>query len=395
VVYLPLSMYAEPSLRFLLAADFEQRADWSVEPSPVPARLIRPAQGSLSATLVRLSPDGWITLLPPLSPEGQAALPASAGEQPITDRYGALVAYEVPLPASIDPAYYLTQPNVPSSARVVGLADLAGYTLDGTQTNVPVPHLVPGGPLWVTTFWRAYGGAPEDYELTVRLMDDAGRTWGQADGPPLEGAYPTSLWRHDEKVADGRLLWVDPHAPPGRYWLSVAFYDYLTDRRLAVSGSLLPDTIQLGPLKLPLPPLGEAPDGVQPQSARFGEVARLLGYRLTSQAAGFSLTLYWQAQQPDTVDYTVFVHLLDEHGQLVRGQDNQPVRGSYPTSIWEPGEVIPDEYTLDRGDLPPGAYQLEIGMYVLDTGVRLPTYLPDGTADPAQHVLLTTPIQVP
>ena len=134
---------------------------------------------------------------------------------------------------------------------------------------------------------------------------------------------------------------------------------------------------------------------MQPESAHFGEVARLLGYRLTPQASGFALTLYWQAEQPDGVDYTVFVHLLGQEGQLVSGQDNQPVRGSYPTGIWEPGEVIPDEYGLDTSDLPPGEYRIEIGLYVLATGERLPTYRPDGTQDPARHVLLTTPIQVP
>jgi hypothetical protein len=395
-VYLPLSIYVDPSLRFLLAADFEQRADWSVDPLPGPARLIQPAQGSLSPTLVRLSPDGWITLLPPLRSEGQTALQETAtGGRPIVDRYGNIVAYEAALPASSDPARYLMQPDVHADARVVGLADLAGYRLDSLEASVPLPHLAPGGPLWVTTFWQAYGGAPEDYDLTVRLMDDAGHTWGRADGPPLEGTYPTSLWRSGEKIADGRLLWVDPHAPPGRYWLWLAFYDYLTDARLPVSGSSLPDTIQVGPLKLALPPLAEAPDGVQPQSARFGEVARLLGYRLTPQASGFALTLYWQAEQPDGVDYTVFVHLLDEDGQLVRGHDNQPVRGSYPTGIWEPGEVIPDEYGLDTSDLPPGEYRLEIGLYVLATGERLPTFRPDGTPDPARHVLLTTPFRVP
>jgi hypothetical protein len=380
----------------LLAGYFEQRADWSTGLLSAPARLIRPAQGSLSPTMVRLSPEGWSTLLPPLRPEGQAALQETAsGGQPIVDRYGNIVAYEVALLPSRDPAQYLMQADVPSDASVVGLADLAGYRLDSPGASVPLAHLAPGGPLWVTTFWQAHGGAPEDYDLTVRLMDDAGHTWGRADGPPIEGTYPTSLWRSGEKIADGRLLWVDPHAPPGRYWLWLAFYDYLTDARLPVSGSSLPDTIQVGPLKLPLPPLVETPDGVQPQSARFGQVARLLGHRLIPQASALALTLYWQAEQPDGVDYTVFVHLLDENGRLVTGKDNQPVHGSYPTGIWEPGEVIPDEYIVDTSNLPPGEYRLEIGMYVLATGERLPTYRPDGTQDPARHVVLTTPIQVP
>jgi hypothetical protein len=86
--------------------------------------------------------------------------------------------------------------------------------------------------------------------------------------------------------------------------------------------------------------------------------------------------------------------LLDGAGQLLMGQDNQPVNGSYPTGIWEPGEIVPDEYTFDTSALPPGEYQLEIGMYLPETGERLSVYLPDGTQDPDRRLLLTTPVEV-
>ena len=76
------------------------------------------------------------------------------------------------------------------------------------------------------------------------------------------------------------------------------------------------------------------------------------------------------------------------------GRDNQPVNGSYPTGIWEPGEIVPDEYTFNTSDLPPGEYQLEIGMYVLETGERLSVNAPNGTQDPARRLLLTTPVEV-
>jgi hypothetical protein len=203
------------------------------------------------------------------------------------------------------------------------------------------------------------------------------------------------MWQSGEKLADTRLLWIDPQAPPGRYWLTVAFYDYLTDSRLPVSGSPIPDTVYLGPLKISLPPVTEPPDGVQSESARFGDAAQLLGYQLATGPAEVTLSLYWQAERPDGIDYTVFVHVLDQAGGLVMGKDNQPVDGSYPTGIWESGEVILDEYRLDTSDLPPGEYRLEIGMYVPETGDRLPVYKPDGTVDPDGRLLLNTPFAVP
>lgn len=395
VVYLPLSAYADPSLRFLLAAEFEPRADWSVTPSPAPVKLVQPIKSPDSPGVVRLSPDGYITLLPSLNPEGQRILrKATPDKQPITDRYGAIAGYEAVLPASADPARFLTQAAFHPQVSVAGVADLVGYSHDGLRQGFPLAHLMPGSSFWITTFWQAQGRASEDYDLTLRLIDDAGRQWAQTDGPPLEGAYPTSMWRAGEKVADGRRLWIDPGAPPGRYWLTVAFYDYLTDSRLPVSGSSVPDTIYLGPFKVPLPPLHEAPKGIEPQSARFGDVAQLLGYRLSAQATQYTLNLYWQAAEPDGVDYTIFVHILDAAGRLVSGQDNQPVKGSYPTGIWEAGEVIPDEYSFDTNDLPPGDYQLEVGMYLLATGERLQVHGLDGQAEPAQYLLLNTPIEV-
>jgi 4-amino-4-deoxy-L-arabinose transferase-like glycosyltransferase len=396
VVYLPLATYADPRLHFLLAGRFEQRADWSAGTPPAPASLIRSADDTDLSTLVRLSPDGWATLLPPLSAEGQAALrKVAGGGQPIADRYGGVAGYKATVPTSADPTRYLAQAEFRAVAAVPGLADLAGYGLDAPADGGRFPHLRAGGPLVVNTFWQARGGATEDYRLIVYLIDDAGRRWGETGGPPLAGAYPTSMWRPGEKVADRQFMWVYPEAPAGRYWLALAFYDYARDARLPVTGGFAPDTIRLGPLKIPMPAVTKMPADVQAQSARFGDVARLLGYRLASQPDRFTLSLYWQAEKPDDIDYTVFVHLLNAAGQMVAGQDSQPVGGRYPTSIWEPGEIVPDERSFATGDLPPGTYQLEVGMYVVATGERLSVALPDGTTEPARRLVLTTPVQVP
>jgi len=131
VVYLPISAYSDPSLRFLLAGEFQRQGDWNVPPSAGPVRLIQPVDSPDSPAVVRLSPDGWITLLPSLQPEGQRILRrAIPSDQPIFDRYGTVAGYEASLPASSDPARYLAQAAFPADATVVGLADLTGYSLD-------------------------------------------------------------------------------------------------------------------------------------------------------------------------------------------------------------------------------------------------------------------------
>ncbi|MGD8791867.1 MAG: hypothetical protein PVF47_04890, partial [Anaerolineae bacterium] len=70
--------------------------------------------------------------------------------------------------------------------------------------------------------------------------------------------------------------------------------------------------------------------------------------------------------------YTVFIHLLDEAGQTLVQADSQPRGGAYPTSVWDAGEVVADAHRLALPpDLPAGDYRLRLGLYRLETGVRL------------------------
>lgn len=113
-----------------------------------------------------------------------------------------------------------------------------------------------------------------------------------------------------------------------------------------------------------------------PQQVVLGQRIRFLGYELHhspfKSGGQIYLTLYWQALDRIDEDYTVFTHLLDSEGRLRAQKDNPPVNGLLPTSAWETGEIIQDRYIIPLGpELPPGDYQLEIGMYQLETGRRL------------------------
>jgi hypothetical protein len=79
--------------------------------------------------------------------------------------------------------------------------------------------------------------------------------------------------------------------------------------------------------------------------------------------------------------YTVFTHLLDE-GEGIQGQqDNPPLRGSYPTTVWVAGEVVVDEYDIQVDpDASPGVHVIEVGMYDPADLSRLPVRDPTGMA---------------
>jgi len=71
--------------------------------------------------------------------------------------------------------------------------------------------------------------------------------------------------------------------------------------------------------------------------------------------------------------YTVFTHLMAPDGTIAGQKDNPPVGGSYPTNLWLSGEVVVDVYEIPiSADAAPGEHVLEIGLYVAETGARLP-----------------------
>ena len=83
------------------------------------------------------------------------------------------------------------------------------------------------------------------------------------------------------------------------------------------------------------------------------------------------LELQWSTARQLPADYTAFVHVLDQNGQLV-AQSDLPAGGGYaPTSSWPIGQPIVDRQGVVLPPaLTPGEYQIVIGLYGPD-GVRL------------------------
>jgi 4-amino-4-deoxy-L-arabinose transferase-like glycosyltransferase len=147
-----------------------------------------------------------------------------------------------------------------------------------------------------------------------------------------------------------------------------------------------------------LPANSSAPPPDHPADAILGGAVRLLGYSLDAEkvAAGSTLylTLYWQSLAPLEHDYTVFTHLLGAtnpttNGPVWAGHDGQPDGGHYRTSVWQPGQIVLDVHPIwIPPDTPSGVYQLEAGLYLLETRARLPATDGGGSPLPADAVLL-------
>jgi len=133
-----------------------------------------------------------------------------------------------------------------------------------------------------------------------------------------------------------------------------------------------------------------------PRQLKLGDKIAFLGYSLASSEvrAGdiLQLTLFWQALEEMEERYKVFTHILDGRAHIVGQRDAEPVGAARLTTTWEKGEIIADNYgVLVLPATPPGEHQLEIGMYNLETGERLPVLQDEEV--PGDHVLLE-PIQI-
>lgn len=107
----------------------------------------------------------------------------------------------------------------------------------------------------------------------------------------------------------------------------------------------------------------------------FGEKIHLAGYTLEPSPAGgeLTVTLVWTADAYVGVSYKVFVHLLDDGGQLLAQSDAAPARWRRTTTSWLPGEFISDTHTLSfQASGASAPRRLLVGLYD-DEGRRLLT----------------------
>lgn len=105
------------------------------------------------------------------------------------------------------------------------------------------------------------------------------------------------------------------------------------------------------------------------------------------------LSLKWEAQAPTPQRYKVFVHLLGPNATLWGQHDAEPAGGSRFTTDWRTGESVTDNHGLPVPfGTPPGQYEIEVGMYDMSTGRRLPVF--DNTGESSGDRVVLRPVEV-
>jgi hypothetical protein len=283
-----------------------------------------------------------------------------------------------------------TQGDIGACASSITYGDIV--LLEATAADT-----VAGVPAIVTLTWRADEDVAADYTVNVQLLAQEPGGWrklAEHNSYPGQGMNPTGGWRAGQVWRDRLMLAPggalngptlaalqvrvteggpapivngSPQSPPA----PAAPRDLLPTRDGQPVDPPIVATVVVRPAA-PLPLPGPAANAASaPSWAEFAGEFDLLSSVVDYSRETPSVSLWWRATAAPAADYTIFVHLLDEAGNVVAQADGPPNGGLSPTRIWLPGDVVEDMHPFPPGTvIPPGA-RVRVGAYRPDTGERV------------------------
>jgi 4-amino-4-deoxy-L-arabinose transferase-like glycosyltransferase len=398
-VMLPNIRFANSMTRFLLQSSYPNLD--SLDPTDVCTQLNIAGQ-NLNGVQIALPPDST-------SHSAYSLLYAQPGEQGTAYLLPRLTRQQVEevedLARRSDPQAILTDTQDREVMRLYALPpDLNKHLCEAremdevqvdfdskvrlTGYHIDPPTVSPGESFTLSLRWQALQPTSGDCDLFVHAFGTDGQRIAQ-----INVSLGNTMLLNNHWWPTGREIWeyhrlqVPDTAADGPYRFEIGLYHRSSLRRLPVSVGPDVDTLDgsivIGKLLVQSAP----PSSPQlPLDLEFEEDISLIGADVSSTGDGFApgstidVTLHWQADDPITEDYTVFTHLINSDGDIVSQHDSMPHGNLYPTSLWSPGEIVLDSHPISLAPgLPPGAYQLHAGLYLLQTGERIP--LVDSGAD--------------
>ncbi|MEM7536550.1 MAG: phospholipid carrier-dependent glycosyltransferase [Chloroflexota bacterium] len=279
---------------------------------------------------------------------------------------------------------FAQQPANPLEAQFEnGLTGLILWGYDQREAE-----LQPGAPLTLNLYWQGdaqFNDIPIQLNLTTNAQPDN----TQPDNTQPDNEQTTNLWagqiapqaRWDpgEVICRRLRLRLPNDIAAGDYGLHLTFNPQGNTQQTI---SLTTLTLAESTRTFDPPPLHQTVNA-QFGTAEADDVMRLLGFvEPPSVVDGverptLQVVIAWQAVQIPPESYKVFIHLLDETGQIVAQSDAVPSDGSnsgYATNRWIQGEVVLDTHLIqlpENFNLNEHTYRLATGLYEPASGQRL------------------------
>lgn len=220
--------------------------------------------------------------------------------------------------------------------------------------------------------WRADKPIAGRYVLEVELTDARGHVWSTDEHEPQAGNAPTDRWLVGQTIGDQYELTLPPTMPTGAYQITLAVHSLEGDAYLVAhdaSGRDLGQAATLGTVRIEKD-RGSFTAGElqieQPYQVDMREM-RLLGFVPPREkilpGELLQIGLYWRARGKPQADYSVSVQLRDPSGRTAAEQASRPAGDTFPTTLWNVGEVLLDWHDLNLPkDLPPGVYDIYVAL---------------------------------
>jgi 4-amino-4-deoxy-L-arabinose transferase-like glycosyltransferase len=228
--------------------------------------------------------------------------------------------------------------------------------------------------LGVTLLWQTPGQVAKNYALSLRVVDAQGYTWAQEDRWLLNSSgLATRGWQAGEENAERHLVSIPPGIPPGRYQIQAAIYDTDTVQRIAVldaTGTPAGTEHTVATVSVTSPTFPPALEDLAiPQAVNYslnGEV-ELLGYSLSASEVrsgdALQMSLFWRALRSMEQDRGLLLQLRDEAGHVWTEATFLLPNEWYPTTRWQPGEMLRVPYDLlTDAAVPTGRYWLFVNL---------------------------------
>jgi hypothetical protein len=263
-------------------------------------------------------------------------------------------------------------------------------------------------------YWEVLKPLVPDTAISMQVITPDGATADDTVQRPMPALqwYPPANWQPGETIVTTSVPWYLPRA-----WAPVLTVTSggkaLTARILSSSSARTADRPAAAAIdgraqlpawerrEGPLRPYATPSDPREPASARFENenwrvaLTHWAAPVAVAPGAKLSVSTHWQAANPASTDYNLFVHLRDESGRTVATGDGPPYWFvPLPTSRWLGGEDgVWSTHAVDLpADLTSGRYDLVVGWYDWQTGARLP--LVDGLGNPVGDEFVLGPVTV-
>ena len=249
---------------------------------------------------------------------------------------------------------------------------LLGYSQDRAEA-------APGDPLLLTLFWERTGDNLTD-TLNLQLQTEAGQPLQEwALIPPATA----NNWPKGFPLRAQHSLRLPASLDSGSYRFVVA-------------------DVALGELTINAPErIFEQPEVETAVNATFFSsdnqpLITLIGHKIEnpkSEIQNHPISLLWQANTETPTSYRVFIHLVDNNGQILSQADGEPAGWTRPTTGWAVGEFILDNHQLALPESLPDHLELRVGLYDPATGQRLQTETAGQSV--AERHFVTIPLSTP